>query len=778
MTSIQHDAGPLDRTRQSSQGWMFGALSFGILVLLLLVVALSQSQWLRWVAMMGLAWWLPGALLTALWRLPDCDLPTAGVLAAGLGLCWMVLVALVVHWLPGPIDLWLLVGAYALGALALWLMLLVRRPIGLRPSPRSVWGWAVVLLLLASLLRLPGIGYHEFHTDEVFLLRRVVWAIEGQDDALTRHAKGPGQIAATIPGYRALGTTDELAARLPFGLMSVASVLAVAVLGRRLLSPGAGVWAGILLAANGFALGLSRIVQYQAAVLLLSALAVLAAWEFARRGEGRWLALAAVFSAFGIVMHYEYGLLAPALLFLTWIGWKQARDRRRMAMTALAVGLAGTALVAAAYVPLILGPGFASTQSYLGNRVGGFGALNLDFLVEMGTFYNSSYFLFGLMGLVLIGLFLGWRRARRVTVMLVLWFVPFFILLVFIMRFPGTHFYQMMESWSLLAALPLAAVTQSTRMRPAIRGGVLALVVAWLAVSVGYLYLMFFRQDPEYLVNYEQERVAFYWAPYGENVPQQPRFGFPIYEGWKTLGMLSEWGCLEGTYATNERSHSLPQWYLEHLPRAGREASPDFYFVPQHLQEPDLGFADEILDGYQRAGEVRMRGEPRIELWSREPLPVPYVEYHAEAFDAAFDRSSPTIEPGPGPEAAINEVALGSEMVMASAALERTELRRGDVLHLSLVWRPQHALDTDYKVFVHLADDRGHPAVQWDGLPCFNLARTSRWAAGEAVEDHVLMTIPASVPPGAYSLLVGLYDGATGDRLGGQAIEVAQVTVR
>jgi len=727
---------------------------------------------------MALAWWLPGGLLVALWQLPDLDGPTAGVLAAGLGLCWMVLVILVVHWLPGPIGLALMVGVYALGAAVLWLALLLRRPLRLRSSPRSVWGWAIALLLLASLLRLPGLGYHEFHTDEVFLLRRVVWAIEGQDDALARHTKGPGQIAVTIPGYRALGTTDELAARLPFGLMSVASVLALAVLGRRLLSPAAGVWAGLLLATNGFALGLSRIVQYQAAVLLLSALAVLAAWEFAQRGEGRWLALAAVFSAFGLVMHYEYGLLAPALLFLAWIGWRRAGDRRRIAITALISGLSGTALVAATYVPLILGPAFDTTQSYLGNRVGGFGAFNVDFLVEMGTFYNSSYFFFGLIALVLIGMFLGWRSARRATVMLVLWFLPFFVLLVFIMRFPGTHFYQMMESWSLLAALPLAAVTHSTKWRPAVHGGLLALVVAWLAVSIGYLYLLFFRQAPEYLVNYEQERVPFYWAPYGENVPKQPRFGFPIYEGWKALGMLAHWDCLQGTYATNEGSHSVPRWYVEDLHRAHIGTSPDFYFLPLHLQEPDPRFTDEMLAGYQRAGAVRVRGEPRIEIWSREALPVAYVEYDAEEFDAVFDRSVPAVEPAPEPAVTLNNVPLGSEMIMVSAALARAELAPGDVLNLSLVWRPQQALDRDYKVFVHLAGDDGQPVAQWDGLPCFNLSQTSRWPAGEDVQDHVLMTIPTSVPPGVYSLLVGLYDGASGERLGGQAIQVAQVRVR
>jgi hypothetical protein len=40
------------------------------------------------------------------------------------------------------------------------------------------------------------------------------------------------------------------------------------------------------------------------------------------------------------------------------------------------------------------------------------------------------------------------------------------------------------------------------------------------------------------------------------------------------------------------------------------------------------------------------------------------------------------------------------------------------------------------------------------------------------------MRIAEDVPPGAYSLLVGLYDETSGERLGGQAIQVATITIR
>lgn len=747
------------------------------LLLAPLAFLLTRSLWVRWTAILVLAWWLPGALLVAHFRLRNLDLPAAAVLAFGLGLCWMILIALVLHWLPGAIGLWLLVGAYEVGALLLLLALLWHPPVALQPTRPATWAWWAGLLLLALLLRLPGIGYHELHVDEVNVLQPAADAIQGVESALAGHYKVPGEIAIALVLYRALETANETTARLPFGLLSVGSVLAVAVLGRRLFSPTVGFWAGLLFACNGFALGLSRIVQYQAAVLLLSALAVLAGWEFARRGEGRWLVLVATFGAFGLIMHYEFGLLAPALLVLAWAGWRRAPDKRRLGGIALLTGLAGTALLASVYIPFLLNPEFTSTQHYLGVRLGGWGAFNLAFFVEMGTFYNSSYYFFGLILLMLAGLVVGWRTARNRTLLLILWFLPFLILYIFIMQFPGTHFYLLMQSWSLLAALPLAGFTQSPRIRPALRWAGLALVVAWLLVSAGYLYLAFFRQAPEYVINYDQERVPFYWAPYGENIPAKPRFGFPLQEGWKALGTLAEWECLGNSYASNERSRHLPGWYLEPLARWPFDAGPDYIYVARHVHDLHPRFTDDALEGYQRVGEVQVREEPRIELWARQPLPVPYVTYHAEDF-ALFDQVVPPLVGWPDPTVRVRDEDLGGVVSLESAGLTGTAVSEGDLLHLLLVWRPRQALTTDYKLFVHLAGESGQPVAQWDGYPCSNTGRTSRWPAGEAVRDHVLLRIPAGTPPGTYSLLAGFYDPATGDRLGDRAIQVTAVSVR
>jgi 4-amino-4-deoxy-L-arabinose transferase-like glycosyltransferase len=257
-------------------------------------------------------------------RPPRLELPMAGVLAVGLGLCWMVLIALVVHWLPGPIGLWSLVGAYTLGALLLTIPLVKRQPVRLQPGSSRTWVWLAVLILAACLLRLPGLGYQQFQEDETEVLQRARFAIEGVDTILGRHTKGPGEIAVAIATYRGLGTANEATARLPFALMGVTAVVAIALLGQRLFSPWAGFWAGALLVFNGFALAPSRLVQYQAAMLLLSVLAVSCAWEFAQGGEKQWLVSAAVFSTFGVAVHYEFLFLAPVLMVLAWVGWKRA----------------------------------------------------------------------------------------------------------------------------------------------------------------------------------------------------------------------------------------------------------------------------------------------------------------------------------------------------------------------------------------------------------------------------------------------------------------------
>jgi len=72
---------------------------------------------------------------------------------------------------------------------------------------------------------------------------------------------------------------------------------------------------------------------------------------------------------------------------------------------------------------------------------------------------------------------------------------------------------------------------------------------------------------------------------------------------------------------------------------------------------------------------------------------------------------------------------------------------------------------TNYKVFVHLIDAGGQLWAQHDGEPGFFFSPTTRWQAGEVVDDTHILEWQGDPPPGRYQLRAGLYDPATGARL-------------
>jgi 4-amino-4-deoxy-L-arabinose transferase-like glycosyltransferase len=83
--------------------------------------------------------------------------------------------------------------------------------------------------------------------------------------------------------------------------------------------------------------------------------------------------------------------------------------------------------------------------------------------------------------------------------------------------------------------------------------------------------------------------------------------------------------------------------------------------------------------------------------------------------------------------------------------------------NLTLYWQVTEKPDHVISVFVHLLDESGEIVAQSDqwpgGLPA-NL-----WAVGQVITDEHTLNLPPDLPPGEYTLAIGLYDPATGQRL-------------
>ena len=89
----------------------------------------------------------------------------------------------------------------------------------------------------------------------------------------------------------------------------------------------------------------------------------------------------------------------------------------------------------------------------------------------------------------------------------------------------------------------------------------------------------------------------------------------------------------------------------------------------------------------------------------------------------------------------------------------------GSQIPLSLIWQAAGETTRNWKVFVHLLDVEGVVRSQSDAYPLNGLALTRSWMRDEIIIDVHHLDIPANLPEGNYSILVGLYEESSGERL-------------
>lgn len=104
-------------------------------------------------------------------------------------------------------------------------------------------------------------------------------------------------------------------------------------------------------------------------------------------------------------------------------------------------------------------------------------------------------------------------------------------------------------------------------------------------------------------------------------------------------------------------------------------------------------------------------------------------------------------------------------VLLRGCDLSAEQVCPGDRISVTLHWQVKSAMPADYHVFVHLVDQESNMVGQGDGPPLNGDYATQFWAAGEyLVDEHVLLVEPET-SAGTYTLLVGLYDRQSGQRL-------------
>ena len=115
-------------------------------------------------------------------------------------------------------------------------------------------------------------------------------------------------------------------------------------------------------------------------------------------------------------------------------------------------------------------------------------------------------------------------------------------------------------------------------------------------------------------------------------------------------------------------------------------------------------------------------------------------------------------------------------MVLATCEMEDEPVAAGGSLRFRLTWRHLPAEKEQLSVFLHLAGKDGKPLAQRDAL-----LPASATPDGGDVQQRLGLMVPSAVPPGQYSLIVGVYNTTSGQRIqtaaGNDSIVLASVEV-
>jgi hypothetical protein len=724
---------------------------------------------------------LPGILLVELLVGRSKAPPTLAeraIYSVGAGYGCMVAMLLLLSYLPGGLTRGQTIVAFDLLILTLAALtgLLPRRDSQLathnvRFAMRNAQLAALLLLIfIAGFLRFTNLGYAEFQGDEARLALRAAEVIQGYENALFVHKKGPTEILLPTAVYVLRDRLNEAAARLPFTIANLGGILAVWLLGRRLFGPVAGWAAALLLAVDGYLLAFGRVVQYQSIVFLMDVLTVLVFVRLWQQPQAlaRYLTLAAIFWATGLLSHYEAALVIFPVGYLLWRLWREGTPLPVLMRAALAPMVVGGGLLALFYLPFVLNPAFLDTFYYLTDyRMGGGRIFNhvAEFFART-TVYSSTYYLLTLIVLTVLGLWGIYRRARPqwlgwlmgggllaglaitfvqstwlavggidwlwlffAAALTAAWLMPKFapadrlvwlwfgapmILALFFTAIPNTHVYSFFIPWALVAGRIIGHgwrwLTESVR-RPAAQA--IGVTVATLAIVVFgfYAYWLFVYNREEVLRTWPQHRPPGYWTSY-EMPVEVAIFGFPLNNGWKAIGTLYADGLLQGNYDTNTRD-VIAEWYTrgDHY-CVGDDLN--FYMLTAPV-EPTL--ADEVdtqrhaLAGeYTLASTLQVQGRPALEIYARDQTAHLPDALPAEQVAGRFDEelTGPHFERnGPVSRAWLAnpiDYRFGESIWLRGYRLAQDSVAPGEVLPLTLYWETTQPITQSYTVFAQLID--------------------------------------------------------------------------
>jgi hypothetical protein len=197
------------------------------------------------------------------------------------------------------------------------------------------------------------------------------------------------------------------------------------------------------------------------------------------------------------------------------------------------------------------------------------------------------------------------------------------------------------------------------------------------------------------------------------------------------------------------------------------------------------GLLRHDLAWYRRQGYAYLIASS--DAWEQWAIPEEYRRFAEQPPLAEFGGASPRDMLGPhlaiyatglaegdAPERPDGAVQIGGAR-LAGLAIGRPdpkapqlgldtahEFQAGETLGLRTFWRVEQPFEQDFFIFVHVLDAAGATVTQRDAPPWQGRFPTSSWQAGTLVVDVNDLALPAGLPPGEYTIAIGMFDPASG----------------
>jgi uncharacterized membrane protein len=237
------------------------------------------------------------------------------------------------------------------------------------------------------------------------------------------------------------------------------------------------------------------------------------------------------------------------------------------------------------------------------------------------------------------------------------------------------------------------------------------------------------------------------------------------------------WLGPEGTVlqTSEERPLVEPYWYPTSQWAPGE-------VVTTEMLPWDIGTEFRLALAVEDASGNRLQVEPT----GKADHPVYALDWGTVLRLAAFDwvdGEVGLVDEGAAPEHSL-DAEFGGVLALTGYGLEPKAPESGEDLVLWLIWSRQgDRLDRDLTVFVHLLDEDGDRVAQGDGVPGYlGTLPTTVWEPGAAVLDRHVVSLPAKLTSGRYSLRIGWYDPVSGERLltpsGEDGLSLGEIVIR